>query len=107
MSKDAEEKIGQLQMMEQNIHNILLQKQQFQSQLIEVESALKELGKTEKAYKIVGNIMISASKEDLEKDLNSKKEMAELRIKALEKQENKMREKQKAIQEEVMKQIKK
>ena len=41
-----ENKIAQLQMIEQNIQNVLMQKQTFQSQLIEVENALEEIEKS-------------------------------------------------------------
>ena len=47
MEKTTEEKIAQLQMIEQGMQNFLLQKQQFQAQIIEIESALKELEKSE------------------------------------------------------------
>ena len=107
MNKETEQKINQLQLIEQNMQNILMQKQQFQTQLIEVESALKELEKTQKAYKIVGNIMVSADKEELLKDLQGKKETMELRIKTLEKQEEQMKEKASAMQSEVMEKLKK
>lgn len=39
ISKDAQEKISQLQLLEQNLQNLLLQRQQFQAQLTEIESA--------------------------------------------------------------------
>jgi len=83
-----------------------MQKQSFQTQLTEIESALKELKNSEKAYKIVGNIMVSSKKLDLEKDLKSKKETVELRIKMLERQEEKIKEKADKIQKEVLKEIK-
>jgi prefoldin beta subunit len=105
MKKDTEQMIGQLQMFEQSLQNFLMQKQQFQSQLIEVESALKELKNKEEAYKIVGNIMVAAKKEELEKDLNQKKETIELRIKTLEKQESAIKEKAQAMQKEVMEEL--
>jgi len=38
------------------MQNVLMQKQQFQAQLMEIDSALSELEKTNEAYKIVGNI---------------------------------------------------
>jgi prefoldin beta subunit len=106
MEKSTEEKIMQLQMIEQGMQNFLIQKQQFQAQLVEIDSALKELGKTDSAYKIVGNIMISADKEELLKELSSKKEMVELRIKTLEKQEKQMKEKASAMQSEVLEKLK-
>lgn len=107
LPKETEQKIAQLQLYEQSLQNILMQKQQFQSQSVEIESALKELESTKEAYKIVGNIMVSTKKEDLKKDLNSKKETTTLRIKTLEKQEDQIREKAKKLQEEVSKKINK
>ncbi len=64
LPKETEQKIAQLQLYEQSLQNILMQKQQFQSQSVEIGSALKELESTEKAYKIVGNIMVASKKED-------------------------------------------
>ena len=107
VSKETEQKIGQLQMFEQSLQNFLGQKQQFQVQLVEVESALSELGNTDKAYKIVGNIMVETDKNELKSDLQSKKEMLELRIKTMEKQETQVRERASKLQSEILKQIKK
>jgi len=106
MDKLTEEKINQLQLIEQGMQNFLAQKQQFQMQLVEIDSALNELEKTEKAYKIVGNIMVSSDKEELKKDLKEKKKIYELRVKSLEKQENNMKEKASAVQAEVMSELK-
>ena len=101
--KDAEKKLGQLQLLEQSMQNLLMQKQQFQLQQVEIESALKELEKTKEAYKIVGNIMVLSKKEDLDAELSSKKEVIELRIKTMEKQEGQLREKASKLQSEVLK----
>ncbi|MBS3132063.1 prefoldin subunit beta [Candidatus Woesearchaeota archaeon] len=106
LSKEAEEKVSQLQLYEQSLQNLLSQKQQFQMRLAEIESALKELEKTDSAYKIVGNIMVSSDKAELKKDLESKKEMSELRVKALEKQETQIKQKAEKLQEEVLNSIK-
>ncbi|MFH1439967.1 MAG: prefoldin subunit beta [Candidatus Woesearchaeota archaeon] len=96
------EKINQLQMIEQNLQQVLAQKQQFQGQMVEIDSALEELGKTEDAYKIVGNVMVKMSKEDLDKELNEKKERTELRMKSIEKQETQLKQKAESIRKEVM-----
>jgi prefoldin beta subunit len=105
VGKDVQEKINKLSMMEQSLQQLLAQKQTFQAQLLEVESALEELKTTDKAYKIVGNVMVASDKDALTKDLHDKKEMAELRIKSIEKQENKMRETTSELQAEVMKEM--
>lgn len=105
MNKDTEQKIGQLQRIEQSMQNILMQKQQFQAQLMEIDSAINELKGSDESYKIVGNIMVKANKDDLSKDLKQKKELVELRIKTIEKQEKDTREKATSIQSEVMKEL--
>lgn len=109
MSSDneADGKIQQLSMLEQNLQNTALQKQNFHLQLLEVESALKELESADEAYKIVANIMVKGDKAELKKELSEKKEMLDIRIKSLEKQESKLREKAGEIQQEVLGSIKK
>ncbi|MBL7100679.1 MAG: prefoldin subunit beta [Nanoarchaeota archaeon] len=108
MNKETEQKIGQLQLMEQNLQNFATQKQTFQTQLFEIENALKELENCkDKTYKIVGTVMIASDKKELIKDLNEKKSMIELRIKTLEKQEKAIKEKASHIQTEVMSKLKK
>ena len=99
----AQEKIQQLQTIEQNMQHLLKQRQQFQMQLMEVDSAVEELKKTEKAYRIIGNIMVLSEKSALEKELTEKKERMELRVKSVEKQENALKEQAKTLREEVMK----
>ncbi len=105
-SKETEQKIQQLQLMEQSMQQFLVQKQGFQTRLAEIESALAELKNSETAFKIVGNIMVSSKKQDIEKDLNEQKEKAELRIKMLEKQEDKIKERAEKLQKEVLDEMK-
>lgn len=107
MEKETEAKISQLQLYEQSVQNLLMQKQQYQLQLAEIESALKELDKTDEAHKIVGNIMVLTKKDDLKKDLKEKKDVTELRIKSFEKQEKQIKEKAAKLQEEILKKIEK
>ncbi len=105
-SPEIEKKIQELQLTEQRIHTLLMQKQQFQAQLMETETALKEVEKSRESYRIIGNIMVAASSEELKKDLRQKGEVYALRIKTLEKQESGIKDRTKKIQEEVMKHLK-
>ncbi len=100
--KDAQEKIRRLQVMEQNVQQVLAQKQQFQSQVFELEKALKEIKATSAAYKIVGGIMVLSDREQLEKELLQQKELADLRVATLDKQEKQIREKAQSLQKDVM-----
>ena len=70
----TQEKISQLSILEQSMQNINMQKQQFQLQLNEIDSALNEIKGKENAYKILGNVMILKPTVEIEKDLKSKKE---------------------------------
>lgn len=105
--KETQESISKLQLIEQNMQNLLMQKQQFQAQLFEVESALKEIEKTTESYKIVGNVMIKADKADIKKELDQKKELIDLRLKNIDKQEKQLKDKAEDLQKEVMSKIKK
>ena len=105
-SKETENKIAQLQMLEQNIQNFILQKQTFQSQLMEVDNALEELEKSNgQTYKIVGGIMVASNKEELKSGLKNKKEVLDLRIQTIEKQENQLKDKASKMQSEVLSQL--
>ena len=105
--EETQEKIKQLQMLEQALQQLLVQKQTFQLQLMEVESALKELEGTQEAYKIIGNIMVLTKKEELDEELQEKKETIVLRVSSLEKQEAKTRERASSLQKDILEVIRK
>ena len=102
-----QEKISQLQMIEHNISSSAMQKQQFQAQLMEAESALKELEKSDEAYKIIGNIMVKTDGKSLLDDIRRKKEMLDLRVRTIDNQQKALKEKALKIQDEVMKEMEK
>ncbi|MEM2916256.1 MAG: prefoldin subunit beta [Candidatus Woesearchaeota archaeon] len=105
--KETQESISRLQLIEQNVQSLIMQKQQFQAQLFELESALKEIEKTDEAFKIVGNVMIKADRTALKTELNAKKEIIDLRLKNIDKQEKQLKEKAESLQKEVMSKLKK
>jgi len=108
LDKETHEKIQELQLLEQNFQQISIQKQAFQLELNETESALSEIEKTnEDVYKIVGNIMIKMGKSDILKELKEKKDILALRFKSIEKQESSFKEKTEKLREEVVKSMKK
>jgi prefoldin beta subunit len=105
--KELQESLQRLQLLEQNVQALALQKQQFQTQIFEIESALKELETAPTAYKIIGGIMVSSTPETLKKELNQKKELLELRLQNIEKQEKQIRERAKKLQEDLLASMKK
>ena len=107
LSEKTKEDITQLQVMEQRLQGLMMQKQQFQTQLMEIENALEETKDYKKeAFKIIGPIMISADAESIKKELKEKKDTFDLRLKSIDKQENKIKEDAQKLQEKVMKELK-
>ncbi|MFH1409565.1 MAG: prefoldin subunit [Nanoarchaeota archaeon] len=102
-----EEKLQQLQMMEQSMSTLLAQKQQFQSRLAEIDSAVKEMKGKENVFRIIGSIMVETEVAPLQKSFHEQKEMLALRIKTIEKQEDQFRDRAKKLQDDVMKDMKK
>jgi prefoldin beta subunit len=96
MKIDAEtgKKIQELQILEQNLQNLMMQKQSVQIELGEVENALMDLKKSDdEVYKVVGGIMIRSTKPVLSAELEEKKRILSLRILSIEKQEKILDEK--------------
>jgi prefoldin beta subunit len=108
ISKETEKDIAQLQLLEQNLQQFLAQRQAFQMQQLEIENALKEIELTkEKPFKVVGNVMVETTKESLKTELSSKKELVEMRIKSIETQEAKIKEKADSLQKSIVRELQK
>ena len=95
--------IYELQILDQKLQNIVMQKHNIQAQTLEIENALIELKDSKESYKVVGGIIISKDKEELEKELKSKKEILDLKLNSLDKQEEKLKNDMEELQKEVMK----
>lgn len=91
---DAEKMFEQLQLQNQQMQAIVVQKQTIELQTKEIDSALEELEKTKKAdvFKSVGPILIKTTATKIKKELKEAKEDAGLKIKMLEKQEKEIQE---------------
>ena len=102
--KEVERKIAELQLLEQNLQNLSLQKQAFDFELSESEHALEELsGSKGEVFKIVGQVMIKSEKNTLKDELEKKVKLLSLRVKAFESQEKDINERADAIREELTK----
>ena len=99
-TEETKNLIGQFQNCQQQLQSILIQKESLKLQNIEIERALEELNSTTQktAYKITGQIMINKPVDELKKELNETKENIELRIKSLEKTEERVNNKLKELQ---------
>ena len=101
LSPEAQQILMELQTFQQQMQTVLMQKESLNIQNMEIGKALEELGKTENddVYKAVGPILIKSTKKELNKELNEKKETIDIRLKSLQKQETRIKEKLKESQE--------
>jgi len=107
IDSETAKKIQELQILDQNLQNFILQRQAFQFDLNETVTALEELSKAkDDVYKIIGQVMLKTKKEELKKELEEKKELMNLRLKSLEKQEQLTREKLLKLRDEILKTVK-
>ncbi len=95
VSKDVQNMLVQAQSYQQQLHLILTQKEALNMQVVETGKALEELARpgSDDVYMIAGPILIKVSRTEARKDLQSKKELAILRIKTIEKSEAGVKEK--------------
>src|SRR3989338_5937663 len=106
LKKETQERIAHLQMLEQNIQNSILQKQTAQNHIFEIDDAISEINSAKDAtYKIIGNVMIKKTKEELKKDLESRKEVLNIRIKNIEKQEEELKKRAEELQETLINEL--
>lgn len=102
-NNQSENKIQEMQIIEQSLQNILMQKQAFQMEQSETEAALKEIDSSgDEVFKIVGQLMIRTQKDKIKEELENKKKLLDLRLNNFEKQESSLMEKLETIREEVI-----
>ncbi|MDI6811024.1 MAG: prefoldin subunit beta [archaeon] len=95
---------AQLQQLKAQIEALGRQKMQVEALLRETENALEELEKVDEnslIYKNVGELLIKASKETVKEDLAEKKETYDLRVKTLERQEERAQKRYQQLQEQL------
>lgn len=97
-----ENQIAQYQQIQQQMQMIASQRIQMEAQSKELEKALDILGKSKddaNIYRSVGSILIKAdSKENVKKELEEQKEIIDVRVKTLERQESHLRERFQGLQ---------
>ncbi|MCL5018413.1 MAG: prefoldin subunit [Candidatus Pacearchaeota archaeon] len=98
-----ENKIQEMQILEQRLQNSLLQKQAFQMELAETNSAMNELEKSgDDVFKIIGQLMIKSEKSKIKDELENKQKILEMRIKSFDKQEEIINDQLGKMQEELI-----
>lgn len=97
------EKISKLQSTQAAYDTTVLQHQRVQEELSEVESALETLSQEQQTevYQFAGRVLVKRDKGKIETELKEKQELLKLRSSALEKQEEKLKEKIKELEDAI------
>ncbi|MEK6913596.1 MAG: prefoldin subunit beta [Nanoarchaeota archaeon] len=104
MKELDETKIQEMQILEQRLQNSMMQRQSFEMELAETNSALEEIKKSgDEVFKIIGQLMIKSEKSKINEELLNKLKILELRIKAFEKQEVSLSEQLERLRGEITK----
>lgn len=97
----VQERLLRFQQLQQTLQSVLAQKQQVELELTEIEQALSELQKvTDEAiiYKAIGSLLVKTDKAKVTADLNERKELLNMRVTVLGKQEERLRSQMKDLQ---------
>ncbi|MFH0712116.1 MAG: prefoldin subunit [archaeon] len=107
LDEETQQKIQELQMLEQSFQQLLMQKNAFSMEANETDFIIKEVEKTkEEILRIIGNqVIVKTTKEEMLKDMKKKKELIDTRMKTINEQEKKFSERIEKIRDEVMKKI--
>ncbi len=100
----VQNQIAQLQQLKLQLEAVSRQKVQVEALLRDAEAALKELENLDDnsvIYRTVGELMIKVAKVDVKKDLSEKKETYDLRLKTLERQEERVLKKYQQLQQQL------
>jgi prefoldin beta subunit len=98
------EQLSRLQQLQQNLQAIMMQKQQVEIEIVETDRALEELkkiGTEDPVYKSAGPILIKSQKDDLLKELGEKKELSNTRVMVLAKQETRVKDNLKEVENKI------
>ena len=103
MLDEKNKNIQEVQFLEQNMQNLFFQKQAFQMELTETQSALREIENSqEDAYKLIGQLMIRVPRSKIIEELSEKDKFLNLKIKNLEKQEKSFSENLEQLREKIL-----
>lgn len=97
----VQQRLLRLQQLQQTLQAVLTQKQQLELELNEVEQALSELEKlTDKAviYKSIGSLLVKSKRNKVTTELNERKDLINMRVGVLGKQEERLRTQVKDLQ---------
>lgn len=99
----TQEDIKMIQSLQQQLQAVMVEKETISLKIAEIDKTLDELGKTENdnVFRIYGRVMVKKKKSDVIEELKSERETLEIRLKTLERTENKIVEKLKEYEKKM------
>ena len=99
-----QEQIARYEQLQATLQSVVTQKQQVEAELNEIKTALEELERAPsdtEIFKQAGTILIRSNKEEVKKELEEKKELAETRLNILTKQEERLKQNLQEVQSKI------
>jgi prefoldin beta subunit len=98
------EQLSRLQQLQQNLQAVMMQKQQVELEIVESDRALEELRKIEgdnAVYKGAGPLLLKTNKDDVLQELEERKELSNTRLTVLGKQEIRIKDNLKEVENKI------
>jgi len=108
LTPQLQEQLVRLQQLQQTYQVVMSQRQQLEHELLEVDRALSELekmGDEDVIYKSIGAILVKSSRRKLIEELTERKELLDMRIKVLSRQQTRTEESLKELQQKVQQRL--
>ncbi len=102
LPKEAQDLLMKVQMQNQELQEIIMQKQNQGMQKMEIEEALKEIKDKTEIYKEVGGILVKTDKDKIQEELDEEKEMLVVREKQVNTKEEKLKSEMEENQKKLM-----
>jgi len=99
-------KLEEFEALRQTYLALLYQKQKIEEELLEVDNAIKELENMkneENVFVMIGNVLIRKNRDSVMNELKERRDVLDIRIKSLDKQEVQLRERLTNLQNEIEK----
>jgi prefoldin beta subunit len=104
LSPQLQEQLVRLQQLQQTYQVVMTQKQQLEHELSEADKALHELEKMDdeaSVFKSIGAILVKSNRKKVITELTERKELLNMRIKVLTRQQSRTEERLKELQQKI------
>lgn len=109
LSPQLQNQLLQLRQLQQQAQAVAIQKSQVEGLLRETETALEELEKVapdDAVYRAAGSVLVRAKRDEVRASLQEKRETYGLRLKTLERQEERIRRRADELQQQIQQGLK-